>query len=126
GVGESFNMDGFNDDEAFNYPTDALNSEKDHLAGSNHIEWFTNLEINSGEAFKKGLLVYDNTSVRPVHISYKAKEYEINKQIGRYKITNPSGVTYHYSLPVYAFDEHTRSEGLDKSNGLTYRESTNL
>src|SRR5688500_7202420 len=41
-------------------------------------------------------------------------------------ITNESGVTYHYALPVYSFDEHTYSGRVDYKNSHqfnTYRKS---
>lgn len=76
------------------------NATTDELAGSKHIEYFTNQEIISGTAAQRGFV---NTEApgftRPN-----------DKQIGGFKITNASGVTYHYALPAYSRNEHVYSE----------------
>lgn len=81
------------------------------LTGSKHIEWFTNDQIAQDIAKDNyGFIDFDN------HNSYgKAKEREtvlsdeLKDQIGGFMITNESGVTYHYALPAYVFDEYSKT-----------------
>lgn len=40
--------------------------------------------------------------------SLKARSVSLADRIGGFKITNQSGVTYHYALPVYNYNEYTR------------------
>jgi hypothetical protein len=42
--------------------------------------------------------------------SLKPKTVSLADRIGGFKITNASGVTYHYALPVYNYNEYTRSK----------------
>lgn len=87
-----------------------------HLAGSQHIEWYTNNQIIQGIPDKNpradGFREYNgggfNRSVLPA------------MQIGGYMITNSSGVTYHYALPVYTFNEVVYSENVNKDKGNTF------
>ncbi|MEN7551261.1 hypothetical protein AAG747_25310 [Rapidithrix thailandica] len=70
------------------------------LPGSQSINWFTNKEILNGLAKSQGFINCTAPGfVRPD-----------DDQIGGIMITNTSGVTYHYALPVYAFGEYSKSE----------------
>ncbi len=90
-----------------------------HLAGSKHIEWYTNEQI-----------IGEGTDIDPFtegFIDQRATgfERENNSQIGGFMITNESGVTYHYALPVYSYDEYMKSENTEefrKEKGDTYNE----
>lgn len=87
---------------------------QDELTGSKHIEHFTNLQLTQNN-------VYDNYGVIGYERDYNAFEYDnrkyiIKNQIGSFVITNESGVRYHYSLPVYAFDEYIYAETTDSEN----------
>lgn len=42
--------------------------------------------------------------------SIKSKTVSLAERIGGFKITNETGVTYHYALPVYNYNEYTRSK----------------
>ncbi|MEL6638254.1 MAG: hypothetical protein AAFR05_15975, partial [Bacteroidota bacterium] len=46
-------------------------------------------------------------------------------QIGAYRITHPSGVTYHYALPVYAYDETIKSTRPTTTNGTFLNTQSN-
>lgn len=81
------------------------------LAGSKHIEWFTNSQILGEDRSKKP---FDNGFINTNATGFAR---ESNTQIGGYMITNESGVTYHYSLPVHSYDEYMKSE-----NTRTYKE----
>jgi hypothetical protein len=163
---------------------------KQHLAGSSHIEWFTNEEIANGQApnfidyfepnqrelsyslyedylqpemvlpyrcfddllgfdvggFKQDqypflkkenseegntieydaslqTYIYTNCD-KPTIKSLKTETIDISKSVGGYMITNPSGVTYHYALPVYAHSEYSRTKVKDPEKGAsTFRET---
>ena len=112
------------DDDDFNYENTirdtqagGFNTSDNHLAGSRHIEWFTNEEISDGNAQLKGFIEY------PQHQGGVWAENipSYYDQIGGFMVTNESGVTYHYALPVYAYDEYSKSfveddEGTYQSN----------
>jgi hypothetical protein len=76
-------------------------SSRNQLAGSKHVEWFTNAEIASGVAGQKGFIKARSGAY---------ETYSYDKRIGGFMITNASGVTYHYALPAYSFNEYTYTE----------------
>ncbi|MEM7552430.1 MAG: hypothetical protein AAF363_22295 [Bacteroidota bacterium] len=83
------------------------------LAGSKHIDYFTNLDIMEGAA--NG---YIGTRSRGL-------DRRRDSKIGSFRITNETGVTYHYSLPAYAYNEVRYSEKRDKSDGLKFNSIDN-
>lgn len=87
------------------------NAGENHLAGSKHIEYYTNEEIldsSPNGAIHEGFM----NTIAPGF----ERQYEDPSQIGGFKITNETGVTYHYSLPVYTYDEYSYS-GKDDFKG---------
>ena len=51
------------------------------------------------------------------------KQIDLSKKIGGFKITNETGVTYHYTLPVYAYNEYTRIKTKNPHDEIvTFRE----
>ncbi|HEY9008585.1 MAG TPA: hypothetical protein VIM75_20750 [Ohtaekwangia sp.] len=91
-----------------------------HLEGSRHIEWYTNNQIagidQSKKPFEEGFINCKAAGfTRPTSGS-------LGTQIGGFKVTNESGVTYHFALPVYAFDEYQYSENIDRKDGLKFNE----
>lgn len=95
--------------------------ENNHLAGSNHVEWYTNHEI-----------VGSNPAVNPFREGFincvaEGFQRQSDNQIGGYSITNASGVTYHYALPVYSYDEFMKTVNTateQQQNGLSYNSVT--
>lgn len=87
-----------------------------HLAGSRHIEWYTNSDLlvsgSSKDPWADGFI---DCSVE----GFDRAALPLD-QIGGFKITNASGVTYHYALPVYAREEYVYSENINKDEGTTY------
>lgn len=89
------------------------------LLGSKRVVHFTNDQIKSGEAKRNGLIDYKNytereTKKKYVYRSTEAEDsYDISGLVGAYKITNETGVTYHYALPVYAYEEFQRHQKKD-------------
>jgi len=89
-----------------NYTGDGVDQTTGLPDSQNYIEYFTNSEINtfnpqtSNDLNNKGFLDYRSISGtrRPT------SEFDENG-IGAIKITSPEGITYHYSLPVYSYNE---------------------
>jgi hypothetical protein len=111
--------------------TDGYDVDENKLQGSRKIEWFTNEEVFDNERDDDQGNQVPTTPTSAVNrgfIDCKALGFlrEDNKQAGGFMITNESGVTYHYALPVYSFDEHTYSGRVDYKNSHqfnTYRKS---
>ncbi|MEO1098196.1 MAG: hypothetical protein AAFX57_10640, partial [Bacteroidota bacterium] len=103
-------------EDGFGY--DATNNQ---LAGSKHVEYFTNTDITSGDAMLKGFIEADGTTgfSRPSTVTSGLED-----QIGGYKITNSSGVTYHYSLPAYSYDEFQRTDNTEEAEGHAFNTSS--
>lgn len=89
-----------------------------HLAGSKHIAYYTQEEVASGKpGWESQFMKYEN-------FKYGKRE-AVKKQIAGYAITKEDGVTYHYALPVYAYDEYFRTERRDSKGKLSYQEQEN-
>jgi len=86
----------------FSVEAEGFLSQKSKLLGSKNVEHYFNSEIASGLATSNGFIDYQINSERD--------EENKGDQIGGYKITNESGVTYHYALPVYASKEYTLNQ----------------
>ncbi len=89
------------------------------LAGGRNVEWFTNKEIKESQAL--GLMDYQHNRESFYEIDGQARSVE--DQIGGFKVTNESGVTYHYALPVYNYFNYSYSQ---KKGGSTWRETRNV
>ncbi|NOS93654.1 MAG: hypothetical protein HOP30_17185, partial [Cyclobacteriaceae bacterium] len=99
-------------------PEAGVNYTTSQLAGSKHIEYFTNEQIKDGVAKSKGF-IDDNPNAERETSKYG---YDVSNQVGGFMITNESGVTYHYALPVYAYDQYSKSFKTGKENDI-YQES---
>lgn len=113
--GEFLAMDENNADGIMVTPNEATtgftgdyNAATNRMIGGNYIEYFTNTEINtfdpsqSGNSIKqKGFLDFrvPGTGARRPSTGFDPDG------IGAFKVTTPSGLTYHYSLPVYNLSE---------------------
>jgi hypothetical protein len=94
-----------------------FDSGTERLASSRNIEYFTNSEILGGAAKQKGFI---NTHDTPGNSSGFNRAANPNgsviaagdNRIGGFMITNSSGVTYHYALPVYAYGESSTTENV--------------
>jgi hypothetical protein len=105
-------------------PDKGYNSEDQHLAGSKHIEWFSINQILNGTAQSMGFIPYGsmkNSSAYQTAIRNKPYRVVNEEQIGGFMITNESGVTYHYALPAYAYDEYSKSK-LNNTSQNVYQE----
>lgn len=75
--------------------------------GSNYVEYFLNKNIPSETDFMEYSTLVSRTSSQFVQ-----------EGIGAFRITTPSGMVYHYSLPVYTTKETTSDFMLDDDNDL--------
>lgn len=94
--------------------SDGYHAENNRLAGSKHVVHYTNAEIlrqTNRNPFAEGF------------INTKAAGFvrENNAQIGGFMVTNESGVTYHFALPAYSYDEYMKSENV-KAKVETFNE----
>jgi hypothetical protein len=106
--------------ETYEYDSRYYNPANNKLAGSRHIEWVTNNDIQSGNfRLKSSFIPYEgeNYGNHPVNVNGQT----VYSQIGGFVVTNESGVSYHYALPVYAYGEYTKITTVDGS----YKENFN-
>ncbi|MEO1054881.1 MAG: hypothetical protein AAFX87_29880, partial [Bacteroidota bacterium] len=80
-------------------------AETNQLAGSRHVEYFTNSDIISGDSKILGFINTESNGFSRLDDS----------QIGGFKITNSSGVTYHFALPAYSYDEYQKTTNLNET-----------
>lgn len=67
-----------------------------HVKGKYHIEYFTNEEIHAG-----GITGFLETQSGGFNRTALGTDANLKHQIGAIRVHTPSGMTYHYSLPVY-------------------------
>ncbi len=109
-------------------------AQNNQLAGTKHIEWFTNQEIREGQAANKGFIPnYDIPYPYPSKVNYVIKnsftdspdffspiESNVDKSIGGFRITNETGLVYHFGLASYSFGSYQKTEKVtDKDNTYT-------
>lgn len=87
------------------------------VASSRHIEFFTNDEIVEAQKVNAQNQLINPTAWNQLHargfVDCSAKGFTRTKaggKVGAFTITNESGVSYHFSLPAYSYDEYTYSE----------------
>ncbi|MCA4896207.1 MAG: hypothetical protein ING84_14505, partial [Cytophagales bacterium] len=99
-------------------PSEGYNAATSHLAGSKHVEYFTNQQIRDGVAREKGFIDTRPQNERGTSIYLGTSTYNVSSQIGGFMITNESGVTYHYALPVYAYGQYSKYFQTGKENDI--------
>lgn len=108
-----------------------FNTSNFRLAGSQHVEYFTNSEIVSGTAKSTGFINYQGLADGSRNnLSYsieggQTRAYDVSKQTGGFSITSSDGQTYHYALPVYTYNNYKESTSSGKTFGRTKRSITN-
>lgn len=88
-----------------------------NVPGSKHIEYFTNETIinNINEAYAGGFIDCNASGfVRSV------PEDNPGGGVGGFVVTNSSGVTYNFSLPVYSYDEYVYSQNKDVQDKISF------
>ena len=96
----TYSGSGYNDEDY------SIAANQNRARTSNYIEYFTNEEIDTGGV--SGFMEYDTTFARGTEADFP------QAGIGGFRITDPNGYTYHYSLPVYAHYNTSGSISLDK------------
>lgn len=91
-----------------------------NVPGSKHVEYFTNADMTT----------YRSMTIARGFLDCEAAGFERNVSpgtalVGGFRITNSSGVTYHFSLPVYSYDEHTYTENRNHSTGDSFNHLKN-
>ncbi|MDJ1501164.1 hypothetical protein [Xanthocytophaga agilis] len=94
------------------YNTNSTSRQINKLPGSKNIEWYTNQEILNGTAKVNGFI-----DTQALNFTRSTSNSNL---IGGFSITNESGVTYHYALPAYSYEEEIYSETVKRSeyNGI--------
>jgi hypothetical protein len=84
------------------------NAEINRRGGARHVEWFTNYDlVNSKEdAVEKGFI---EAECEPIPNRSNSDLFDPDG-IGAFVITAADGSRYHFSLPVYQFEQFTRDE----------------
>jgi hypothetical protein len=92
------------------------NGTDNTLAGSRHIQYVLYNQIMDGVTFSGNGFIKPN-NVYGLSFPYVGSADPMYNQIAGFSITNESGVTYHYGLPVYSYNEYVYTEKIDKSAG---------
>lgn len=106
--------------------TDGFDAQMNYLAGSKKIDWFTNSSILDNDRLDGQGNTISTAAKYRGFIACRANGFERldDDQIGGFKITNASGVTYHFSLPVYARDEYSYSGRVDEEGKHSFNAHT--
>ncbi|MCD6065593.1 MAG: hypothetical protein K0S33_419 [Bacteroidetes bacterium] len=102
---QSVNMSNYTSGTVVNQTTNRIHS-------GTYVKYFTNYEINNNANLysytnKSGYLDYKPiTNLSTVRRTLPDQRPDV---IGAFQITNTSGITYHYSLPVYQWEDVTAS-----------------
>jgi len=100
------------------------------VIASKHIKYFTNAEISSGTAKSKGFIDVGATAkgfqrlVNGGVIGHNTPVSKGASQIGGFMVTNESGVTYHYALPVYSYSEYSYNYVNNATEGFKFSATT--
>ncbi|HTJ52106.1 MAG TPA: hypothetical protein VL443_21740 [Cyclobacteriaceae bacterium] len=89
-----------------------------NVPGSKHIEYLLSKDISAN-----GNNINWITSKRFIETTSFGFVRSVNDtqgQVGAFQITNASGVTYHFSLPAYAFNEYSHSQNKDKKDKISF------
>ncbi|HYE54701.1 MAG TPA: hypothetical protein VD996_07655 [Chitinophagaceae bacterium] len=95
--------------------TFGFNASTESLAGSKSIHYVLNSFPASGNTSWRGFIRPSNCNgfVRPT-------DNNMINQIGGFVITNESGVTYHYGLPVYSMNEEVFNRRISTADGYIW------
>lgn len=86
------------------------------VAGSKDVKTYTTQDLNSYNS-RFDLAIDYKGSLKTNHNSVGS--YDVEKQIGAFKITKEDGITYHYTKALYSYDYENKS--FDKTQGTTIR-----
>ncbi|HWY36963.1 MAG TPA: hypothetical protein VNY73_00290, partial [Bacteroidia bacterium] len=113
----------FNFENSSDVSTSDFDTTSCRFKNGYYIKYYFNSEIASdlySSSNKDGFLDYripPTGTRRPSSPSSSPYDTEFDPDgIGGYKITDPSGISYHYSLPVYSLEEYFYSFGFNSSS----------
>ncbi len=116
--------------EVLNPATDGVPFIKADLIGSNVLtgltgnDGFDNERLLTGTPIKwktnEAFLSNEGPKILDPIVTGFDRATKGGDQIGGFIITNKSGVSYHYALPAYSYDEHMYSGKIDESQGETF------
>jgi hypothetical protein len=88
-----------------------------NVPGSKHIEYFTNDDIinNLTDCHNRGFIECSGAG-----FTRYIDETNMTGKVGAFSITNASGVTYHFSLPAYSFNEYVYSQNKDSKSKVSF------
>ena len=97
--------------------SDGYDADKNFLPGSKHVEYFTNISIhdkNRVDEDGNAVPIPADAAINRGFIETTSAGFvrPDDSQIGGFKVTNESGVTYHYSLPVLSSREYTKKTSI--------------
>jgi len=88
-----------------------FNSSTRELTQATYIRWFSNEEFNNGFASSSGLMYHDT-----IYVNDSILE---DHSIGGFMITDATGVTYHYTIPVYGKNRVATNISNNKTNKVS-------
>ncbi len=98
----------FSDTEIVSDPDNTVLKTTNELASATHVEWYSNSEIIADRSID---------GLRDTRSKGFFRNSSLGDQVGAYMITNASGVTYHYTLPAYAYAEEYYTENINTEDG---------
>jgi YD repeat-containing protein len=121
----------FNADNTINYfrvsVTDGTNNiDPTKVKQSNYVEWFSNREIAEGAPDLKYRGFIETPCIKEVDDNNQFNHPRLDSRffaqdgIGAFTISSPDGKRYHYSLPVYQFEQVMDVYKKGKQIGSTY------
>ncbi len=99
------------------------NSDSKHPGQGKHIEYFTNSLIleNPTDAYNRGFI----ETPSQLNQRNQGDLYDPNG-IGAFSVTLEDGTTYHYSVPVYQFEELIYFQDVKNTNNFVEQKSLNM
>ena len=91
------------------------------LSGSKSITTYTNKEVSDAIIARNGGHGWSIQTIENNSTGFTRNDLP-SDQIGAYVITNETGVSYHYTLPAYSFDEYQYSENIERGEGHSFNE----
>jgi hypothetical protein len=92
-----------------------------NVPGSKHIEYFTNQQILAAATNQLARTkLVDGGFIECNAAGFTRIAGDSVGTVGAFSITNESGVTYHFSLPAYSYDEYTYSQNKDVKQKISF------
>jgi hypothetical protein len=86
---------------------DVVNQSTNRIHSGTFVKYFTNAEINNNSNLYSGSNPSGYLDYKPTTNVAAIRRWPVDDPadaIGAFQVTNPAGITYHYSLPVYELE----------------------